>query len=249
MARSAINLKNAWNSVALEERLELLNSAKAHGIIAASASFFFIGAVAYGFDKVWLLVAASCSAFIVMPLFTNHSWRQGKSKLILSYLAARSIARKHAHNQRLDHLEILLLFRGKVHPQYASEEEAIIARQTSDVEIEGSNASGKDVWICLFKGGIVALSERRGGARVEFLCGITPNFSIKKGAVKELPPSALLVTTGDGKKVAFSSSYPGALLVFEKQLTKLIAETVQMRALLEQEKQKSPASQQSLDRL
>lgn len=245
MARSsAINLKNAWNTVALEERLELLNSSKAHGIIAASASFFFIGAVAYGFDKVWLLIAASCSAFIVMPLFTNHSWRQGKSKLILSYLAARSIARRHAHNQRLDNLEILLIFRGKVHPQYDSEEEAILARQASDVEIEGSLAPSKDVWICLFKGGIVALSERRGGARLEFLCGVSPNLSVKKGAVKELSPSALLVTTGDGKRIAFSSPYSGALLVFEKQLTKLISEAAQMRALLEQAKQKSTVAPQ-----
>ena len=75
MSTGTLNINNAWNAVALEERLELISKAQAQGTVAAVASFFLMGAIAYGFDQIWLLAAGAISAFLAFPLFANHRWR------------------------------------------------------------------------------------------------------------------------------------------------------------------------------
>ncbi len=227
-AHGTLSVNDAWNAVALEERLELLARAKAHGIIAAAASLLVALAIAYGFDQIWLLAAGLVGAVSIAPLFTNHSWRFGKAKLILSYLAARSIARRYAFGYRLDNLEIILLCRGIAQPYYRNREEEEFSRTTEEIDFESGNYRGKEVWICLLRGGIVILSERKGGAKLEFLTPVLPDITCRRATAEDSAEPGSLIVTGSGfaagKAVALTSPYPGALYVFEKRLSRLIQE-------------------------
>ena len=227
----SINLKNAWNSVALEERLELVSRAQAEGIIAAMASIFLIGSIAYGFDEIWLLGGGLIASLLVMPLFASYSWRKNKPAAVLSYLAVRSVARRYAFGFNISDLSIILIFRGILEERYENQETEMAIRQHESVEYDQSSGTQKPVWICLMRGGFVALSEKTGGAKLEFVGAVDPNLVCRKPTPQENAPERSVVIQGTGsyrgRKVIISSNYPGALYVFEKQLGRLIDEAVE----------------------
>lgn len=226
MSSGTLNINNAWNAVALEERLELISKAQAQGTVAAIASFFLMGSVAYGFDQIWLLTAGAITAFLAFPFFANHRWRHGKPELILSYLAVRTVARRYAFGYRIPELDIILIFRGQLKQVFRTKEEEELYRQQQDVDFSTSRADIKDVWICLLRGGVVILSEKTGGAKLEFITNISSRVICRKPTANEdISPDSVVVSyeqSGLHRTVAVTSKYPAALYVFEKQLSRLI---------------------------
>lgn len=235
MAAGALSIKDAWNAVAVEERLELLARAKAEGIMAAFCCVLLMGSIAYGFDKIWVLAGGAVASLLVIPLFSSYSWRRNKPALILSYLAVRSVARRYAYGHRMADLDVILIFRGQMEQLFNSEEERQLAKQQETVDFDTHIERQKDVWICLMRGAVAVLSERLGGAKLEFIAPVLPELTTRKPKQGDELPERCVIINGlgpsKGRSVAISSSYPGALYVFEKQLARLIQESVTKKQL------------------
>lgn len=233
---AALSVERAWNTVALEERLELIARSNALGISAAFGFISLVGSIAYGFDAIWMLWASIIGGLIVSPLFASYEWRRGKPDLILKYLAARSVARRYGYGSSIPELDIVIIFRGMMREVFQSEEEESLRFQSVDIDFEQSINGDKEVWICLMQGGVVVISERSGGAKLEFSSVIAQELTCKRAAPgPDVPDRALEITgTGfsKGKCVLLWSASIGALYVFEKKLQALVYEGVQARQRL-----------------
>ncbi|MCC6932056.1 MAG: hypothetical protein IT292_02230 [Deltaproteobacteria bacterium] len=224
----ALSVDEAWNSVALEERIELISRAQANGVLAAICFILVAGSLGYGWDQIWLLWGGVIASFLVLPLFTSRSWRKRKPVVILSYLAARSVARRYAYGYGIRDLDIILIFRGTMEEQYTSEEDKAFARKDETFDFETGYQDKRDVWICLLRGGIVAISERMGGAKLEYTTMLDKDTQCEVHEAKDINDTTIVTVKGSGKakgrQVVFTSNYPGALYVFHRQLARLIVE-------------------------
>jgi hypothetical protein len=233
----ALSIDDAWNGVALEERIELISRANGQGIVAALGTVCFLGATAYGFDKIWMLGASFAAALMVMPLFASFSWRRNKSAMILQYLAVRSVARRYAYGFNVTDLDIILIFRGFMEERFSSVEDEMLSKQHEDIELDHAAVEGrKAVWICLMRGGVLMLSENSGGAKPEFFTPVAPEVVCEKPRDDERTAERAVALTGGGpargRRIIITSDYPGALYVFEKQVQKLLFETAESRRQL-----------------
>ena len=82
------------------------------------------------------------------------------------------------------------------------------------------------------RGGLVILSEKRGGAKLEFVSMISHEMECRKPNAREIkidnPPEDCVVVTGTGltkgRRVYITSQFPAALYVIERRLSRLIWE-------------------------
>jgi hypothetical protein len=234
-SNSVISIDQAWQSVSLEERLELISRAQASGLMATMATMFLIGCMAYGFDKIWLLVVGVAASSFVYPLFSSFSWRTEKPALILAYLAVRTVARRYAFAYNVPDLDIVFIYRAEIRELFRDKAAEELARQELDVEIDTPVEAYKTVWVVLMRGGVVFLWERPGGAKMEFLTHLTNESVLRKPTNNENPPDErALVLEGvaaiKGRALMITSRYPAAHYVFEKKVLALIEE---QRALQE----------------
>jgi len=229
----ALNIDDAWNSVALEERLELISRANAEGILAGLGCIIILGATGYGFNEIWFLWGGIIGSALVIPLFAGYYWRKNKPAVILSYLAVRSVARRYAFSANIIDYDIVLIFRGKMKELFASQEEALLSQQGKAIELDSSVEMVKPVWICLMRGGFVFLSESVGGAKLEFISPITPDVVCRKAAPSDNLPEHALIISGmgqaKGRTISLFGPYPAALYVFEKKLLDLVKESEKWR--------------------
>ena len=232
----SLSVQNAWNSVALEERLELVSRCQANGLLGSLTFMVMIGAVAYGFDAFYMLALALGGALIVHPMFSSYTWRREKPALILQYLAARSICRRYAYGFSIGDLDIVLLFKGEMEKLFVSEEEELAHLSNQEVTLDTSTGNTIPVWVCLLRGGVAMISEKRGGAKLEFITPIGRDLSLKTSTDRDGNATGVLKITGCGpsknKSVALRSRYPAAMYVFEKQLQRLVEEAPDPRSLL-----------------
>ncbi len=241
MAGSSLSVKDAWNAVALEERLEMLARSRADGIIAGAVVALLIGAIAYGFDQVWLLAGSLAGALLAMPICASYSWRKNKPAVILSYLAVRSVARRYAYGYKVGDFSVILIFRGTMRQLFASDADEAMARQRESVDFDSNLNPDKKVWVCLMRGGLVCLSERLGGAKLEFITPVSADLQVGSGSgnVEGGADQAVIVTatTGDmkGRSVKINSEYSGCMYVLERQLRRLVEENRQHRERLEKQ--------------
>ena len=242
---SLSSVEGVWNSVCLEERLELIASAQATGVIASLAALLLVGSIAYGFDQIWLLVAGVASSIFVFPLFSSYSWRRGKPALILAYLAVRAVGRRYAYGYHVDDLDIILIYRGQMKEVFADREQEELAKRTVGTEFEARVGEFRDVWIMLLRGAVVLLSEKAGGAKLEYLTHVTAETVLRDvGKVEDSADHALVVEgvgAAKGKIVMISSKYQGAHYVFRKQLAFLIEEAQAWALSQERLRQKTAA--------
>ena len=234
---TSLSIRDAWNIVPVDERLELLAKAQAEGVLAGFAALLLMGAIAYGFDMIWILGCGAVGAVLVFPLFSSYSWRRTKPKAILEYLAAKSVARRYAYEARCGDFEVKLMFKGMMERIYANEEERHLAKQKSNLGEASHFDEAKEVWIVLMRGALAILSERLGGAKLEFITPIAPETVARKPKASEPvdPKSIIVVSAGmkAGETVAITSKYHASLYVFEKQLVRLIEESVIKRQVAE----------------
>lgn len=232
-----LSIDRAWQSVSLEERLELISRAKAQGLMAGLAFVLLMGTVAYGFDKIWLLAGGGLGSTLIMPLFTSHSWRRGKPELILNYLAVRSVARRYAYGYGLANLDIIIIFRGMMEERFQSMEEEQMKKEREEINVESTPQDKKEVWICLMRGALVILSPRLGGAKLEFVAAVAVDLVCRRSKSVDHASEEALVIIGSspnpGRTVVLTSNYPAALYVFEKQILRLIAEANEVKKRLQ----------------
>lgn len=233
-----VSVDNAWQSVSLEERLELISRAHATGVLASVTCVLLLGSIAYGFDKIWILAAGAAGALFVFPLFSSYSWRREKPALILAYLACRAVARRYAYGYSMPDIDIVFIYRAQMKEVFRSKEEEMLFRQRQKTDLDTGIVDFKDVWIVLFRGGLVVMSEKTGGAKLEFLTYLTHETVVREPTAKEEPPDdrAMIIEgvgAAKGRMVMVTSRYPAAHYVFEKRLDALLEEHKLSRESLE----------------
>ncbi len=224
-----LTIDNAWNAVALEERLELLARIQAHGVVAGVITILVMGTIGYGFDQISLLLFGFGAMFFTVPMFMSRSWRRAKPALILAYLAVRTMARRYAYGYNITDLDIILVYRGTIKELYQDREVEELIRQRQVVDFDAAAEDvRKPVWICLLRGGVVMLGERPGGAKLEFITMITNDLIVRDPAPSESESTNGLVIEGvnlaKGRRVVVETRSPGAQYVFRRQLERLVSE-------------------------
>ena len=226
-----------WQSVSLEERLELISKSHASGFLASVVTLFLVGSIAYGLNEIWLLAAAVASAFFSFPLFSSHTWRTGKPSLMLAYLAVRTVARRYAYAFSIVNTDIVLIYKGEIKELFSSTNEEELHKQKQSVDFESLPQEFKPVWIVLMFGGVVFLSEKVGGAKLEYLTPILGDTKISeyKENLSYNEMGCILEGSGvsKGKSIVIKSKYKGAQYVFTKRVEELIFEAVKAQATLE----------------
>ncbi len=224
-----LTVDDAWNAVALEERLELLSRVHADGVLAGIATILLMGTIGYGFNQISLLVAGFGMMFFTAPMFMSRTWRRAKPALILAYLAVRTMARRYAYGCGIMDLDIVLVYRGFFKEVYHNKEVEEILRQKQVVDFDSAPTEQlKQVWICLLRGAVVVLSERPGGAKLEFMGPITNELGLREPTPEESTEPGAIALDGTqiskGRTVVLTTKCPGAHYVFKKQLERLVSE-------------------------
>ncbi|HMO18257.1 MAG TPA: hypothetical protein PKA63_13345 [Oligoflexia bacterium] len=239
---SGVAIDDIWQSVALEERLELISKCQASGFLAATANLMVVGSIAYGFDQIWLLAAAVASSFFVFPLFSSFTWRSGKPSLILAYLAVRTMARRYGYSFDLPNLDIILIFKGEYKELFDTKEQEELYKQKQKVDFDNISELSRKVWVVLMRGGVLVMSERRGGAKLEFISTISHESTIKNTEENIDPSERACIIEGvaqsKGRKILLKSRHKGAHYVFEKQFGTLIEECLKTQESIEKLRQK-----------
>jgi hypothetical protein len=103
-----------------------------------------------------------------------------------------------------------------------------MTRQRQVVDFDNPIENTRQVWICLLRGAVVLLSERAGGAKLEFLAPVTDELVVRKPRSNETGSEHAIVVEGvgisKGRQIVLESTSRGAQYVFEKQSLRLIAE-------------------------
>ncbi len=212
--KQILNEDLAWNTVAVEERIDLMAKVQSQGILFGTASFLVIASIAYGLDQIMLLLVGLCVAFFTTPIFTNYNWRKEKPALILAYLAVRALAKRYIFAYRISKNELYFIYRAQ----------AWQIGPNQEIEEKG------DVWVCLFQGGLVVLKEQLGGAKLLFITAITNMTTCRKAEKNESLSQTAVVIEGteisNGKKIILDSKFVGAQYVLERKMQQLIKEYV-----------------------
>ena len=236
-AGGSLIVDEIWQSVSLEERLELISKSHASGFLASCITLFIMGSIAYGLDKIWLLAVAVGFAFFTFPLFSSQTWRTGKPSLILAYLAVRTVARRYAYSFDLTNIDLILIYRGHMKPIIDSKEDEY-QQQKDSTEFDSNFEEYTPVWIVLMRGGIIVMSERIGGAKLEFITPILHDTRIEEAEEGSLSPreaGSIIHGSGvnKGKSIILKTGYKGAQYVFTKKVEQLVLEAQKTQETIE----------------
>ncbi len=242
MAKATYSLviENIWNSVALAERIELISKSQASGILAATISIFVVSSIGYGLDNIWFLLVALASGFFIFPLFSSQTWRNGKPSMILAYLAVRTVARRYAHGFNLPNIDIVLIYRGQFEEIFDSREDEELHMQSQSISFDNQESMNrkKDVWIILLRSGILLLSEKRGGAKLEFVTPIQSDTTIDYNQAEKNPTYRINGSgINKGRNILLSSKYQAAHYVFLKRFQTIAYEAAKSQDTLEKLRQ------------
>lgn len=216
-----MNLDNlaAWRQIPPEEKIALMSRAHSQGILASVIMIVVCCTVAVGLQLSWIMWGSFLICPFVFQFAAGKAWRDIRPRLMLEYLAARAAARRYAFTAKSTMLEPALCFRGQL--EHLFDEDKVMEALEASIENNHKIAA----WIVLFPDAVIAMSERPGGARLEFAHLINDKLAISG----ESPESEKeysrhrAVTVGyedknrGSRKIRIRSEYPAALMVFEKK--------------------------------
>ncbi len=221
--RKMIRENEIWNIVPPEEKLELLARAQVSGITTATIMCAVSFTLAIALKIQWLIWISLCASPLVFQTGASRAWRGLKPKVMLEYLAARSVARRFAYAANSQALDLELLFRGKV-SEVKEGESSQLSDAISSIESAADEAT---VWIGLLKDSVVAFRESQGGGVLEFVSITDKRIEVsaknQDDSKKDYSSNReILIKFNEsfGKSNAFriTSDYPVALNVLEKKL-------------------------------
>jgi hypothetical protein len=218
-----LNADELWRKIPPEEKLNLMSRSHSDGIVC---SFFFIliaATFAISYQKIELFWGSFVFCPIIFQFFSNRRWKQVRPEAMIRYLAARSAARRFAYGLKANDLTLKLIFRGKVEKIY--DEKNVLE------QIEATRSAGKvvDVWVALFNDCLVCISERHGGAQLQFGALLNDKFSFSEledsqtlSANSKMLELEFIDKRLGTKRAKLSSSFPAAMSVLEQSLQKTL---------------------------
>lgn len=233
---NSIEQLDIWRLIPPEEKLLMMSKAQGQGLWAAFVAVLVGGTLAVALQMPALLWVGLLSTPIVYQFTSGKKWRAVKPETVLRYMAARSAARRHAFNANSKELNLQLIFRGTMQKTFDARQAERLDKQMESMIKESPQIP---VWISLFDDVVIVMSERIGGAAIEFAHEINDKLEI----IADNPSggdydSNKTLTLGYSEKIGsenlsmqikLTSQFPGALVVFEKTLGKIIREFIDKR--------------------
>lgn len=211
-----------WRTIPPEEKLECLARAQSHGVQSVAVLVIMGGTIAVALQLPWIFWCALILIPFIFQFSSGKAWRGIRPRLMLEFLAARSAARRYAFTNRARDLGLQVILRGEM--SRISDADP----RTAALEAAADSNSQAAVWIALFNDTIVLMSERSGGAKLEFATPINDRLSVEARSPKgDNSPyhnnSAVILTyfdrhANEQRQLQLTSRYPAALAVFEKRL-------------------------------
>lgn len=215
-----------WRRIPPEEKVHLINKSHSSGIMTALAGIILAATLSISIQSLWLFWASLILAPLVFQVSAGKAWSNLRPVIILEYLAARTASRRYAYIIKSQELTHVMVFRGTVEHLDVSEEDDT----STDLYSPDLRKKVADVWINLFPDSIVVISEKKGGAELQFGHLINDRFSMTSNT-DELDSDyssdkALILEYRDRyhgvRRIRLSSRCPAALAVFEKKILKII---------------------------
>jgi hypothetical protein len=211
-----IDSNELWRKIPVEEKLDLVAAAHGQGILTFFSIIWLSAAFAIALQLPWVFWGSFLFAPFGFQFAAGRRYKRSKPAIMLSYLAARSVARRFAYSLNHDDLTLRLLFRGYAYRSISAQE-----------NLEGANDPDAHrrfpVWIALFGGSMVVLAEGDQGARPVFMGCLTEKLDIEtvNGAPGDYSRNKELVLSYEDRKVgvqkiAIGSRQAAALIAFER---------------------------------
>lgn len=208
-----------WRQVPPEEKIELMSRAHSNGILVAFIAILVASTLAVGFKFSALMWAALIGSPFVFQLAAGTAWKRLRPKVMLEYLAARSVARRYAFGLNSRELDPNLVFRGRLEEQFTEEQ----LEEALEASIE--NLNDASVWVALFSDAVVVMSEAPGGAELRMAHKLDSELKVEGRSLDNKGDYSntreVWLSYQDRKaerRFKITSKYPAALIVFEKKL-------------------------------
>ena len=215
--------EQAWRLISPEEKFEVIAQSQAVGIQWAVSLILLGGTLAVSFQTPALFWGSLVTAPIIFQFATSRRWRTLRPALLLQFLAARSVTRRYAYAIKSAYLEHTMLFRAAL--THVEESKA----EGPGLEAKHNPFANMPVWVALFPDAVVIISEKKGGATLEFGHVINKRFSLETVAADDEEYSQQLtlflnyddITYGQ-MRIKLESRYPASINAFGKQLQQII---------------------------
>lgn len=213
-----------WRKIPPEEKLLLMAKAQSKGLSASSILLGAVGSISLGLRVPWLFWSTFIAVPFVFQLASAKAWRSLKPRTMLEYLAARSAARRYAYSANGKDLTVSLMMKGTLHQDFTADE----AEEEIEARIE--HRDNVEVWIALFPDTLVLMSERAGGAKLEFAQPLFGDrFEVTAEGFDDTTQERRLILSvetkkGDKHRWFLTSPFPAALLVLERRVRTFIVE-------------------------
>lgn len=211
-----------WRLVPPEEKLAMMAKAQSKGVQSVLTVLLVAGSISIGLQVPQLIWCSLLFAPLIFQFVAGKQWRGLKPRVMLDYLAVRSVVRRYAYSLKASDLHVHIIFRGYLSEEAEDEKirDALSAIESSSRKVE--------FWIALLDSAVVVVSEGAGGARLNFGCVIDENLAVDGISLddKEYSNSREVLLKIDSPKYAgriykLSSDYPVALNAFERKLLEL----------------------------
>ena len=217
--QDSISGKEIWRQIAPEEKFDLIHRAHAKGVMVCLITFIIAGTLAVGLKASWIMWGGFVISPFVFQFASGKAWRTVRPRAMLEFLAARAAARRYAFMIQSKELELNLMFRSCLSHEFTDEEGRL---KELEAAIEHTRETG--VWVALFKDAVVMISEKAGGARLEFGHLIGSELKLETSSEQDEYSNARRLTLeytdrrGTTVRVCLGGKYPAALAVFERRL-------------------------------
>lgn len=233
-------IRDVWQKVPKEEQVDIKTFAQSKGIEMCFTIFAFSTTTAIALEMRWLFFAGLSLIPLVYQVITAKIWRNLKIKTNLQYLVASTTAQRYAKMVNAKDLTLKMIFKGSLSSWKHAESSTVS-------EEDDAQPPTVDVWVCLFPGDLIMLSEGNKGAKLQLAHALLSDFRVFSETGEETHSSRkkLFLDTpnehGETVRHALSARHTTTLVAFEKKI-RLLAE--QQRQQHEAQVQPHPKEQE-----
>ena len=214
--------QDIWRTIPPEEKFDLIARSQARGVSASTVVILIGCTFAIALQQKWFMWGSFVMAPFVFQLAASRAWRGVKGKLMLQYLAVRSVARRFGYASHAPDLSIQLLLRANISESFDSENDSLDAA----FEAIEKATNQTEMWLGLLNTAVVGFAEGKLGAEAKFVARIDERLKLEgrntDGSDDEYSNERELYLTVIGndlmpRKFRIDSPHPAALVAFEKK--------------------------------
>lgn len=232
--------QDIWRTIPPEEKFELIARSHSKGALAAISVVLTCCTFAVALQMQWMIWVGLLAMPFAFQFTALRAWRGVKGRIMLEYLAVRSVARRFGYATKATDLGIQMLIRAEINEEFDSENESLDAAFSA---IESANKDAA-MWVGLLNTALVGFAEGKHGAEARFVTKIDDKVVLEgkntDGSENDYSGNRelhLTVTMPDFKtrKFKIDSPHPAALVTFEKKFLSIQAHLIELKKIQQQE--------------